>query len=153
MSTYADWLVKTLGSKKKEPQSFLWPKDKRPLRKCVRCRYAVYRHRPWIEGWFVCHCRDYRRTGPAEWTISDRRIATVSANPGRKKVSLLIGHREHKAIAVARLMLEASIGRRLKRNEVAHHIDHNPEHDVLENLQVMTATDHARHHVWARAKA
>lgn len=38
------------------------------------------------------------------------------------------------------------IGRKLKKNEVVHHINHNREDNRIENLRLMTRSDHQSLH-------
>lgn len=44
------------------------------------------------------------------------------------------------------LVMTRHLGRRLKRNEVVHHIDGNKLNNSLENLQLMTRQEHSRLH-------
>ena len=46
-----------------------------------------------------------------------------------------------------RKIAEAAIGRKLTRDEVVHHINGDNTDNRLENLQVMTKTDHKRLHM------
>jgi len=41
---------------------------------------------------------------------------------------------------------EAHIGRRLKKNEIVHHKDGNRANNQIGNLELMTRSEHARHH-------
>ncbi|MEZ5425980.1 MAG: deoxyhypusine synthase [Pyrinomonadaceae bacterium] len=45
-----------------------------------------------------------------------------------------------------RYLLEFVLGRKLKRNEVSHHIDHNHLNNCLENLQALNHREHSAHH-------
>lgn len=45
-----------------------------------------------------------------------------------------------------RLRLEERIGRYLQRNEIGHHINGNRSDNRIENLQVMTISEHRKHH-------
>ena len=45
-----------------------------------------------------------------------------------------------------RYIVEKQLGRKLTRDEVVHHIDHNKTNNHLSNLKVMSKTDHARYH-------
>lgn len=44
------------------------------------------------------------------------------------------------------LVMERKIGRRLYSNECVHHIDHNKKNNHISNLELMTKSEHARHH-------
>lgn len=47
----------------------------------------------------------------------------------------------------ARIMVERSLGRKLLRHEVVHHINHDCTDNRLENLTVMNNAEHARYHL------
>lgn len=44
------------------------------------------------------------------------------------------------------VVMENNIGRRLRKNEVVHHIDHNKLNNNISNLQLMTNSEHASLH-------
>lgn len=44
------------------------------------------------------------------------------------------------------LVMENHIGRKLYKNEIVHHINHDRLDNRLENLQLMTRGEHSRHH-------
>lgn len=45
-----------------------------------------------------------------------------------------------------RVVAEKTLGRKLKKGEIVHHIDNNPQNNNPKNLQVMTQSEHARLH-------
>lgn len=45
-----------------------------------------------------------------------------------------------------RLVMEARIGRRLKREEKVHHIDHNKLNNEPNNLKIFSSSEHAKEH-------
>lgn len=45
-----------------------------------------------------------------------------------------------------RVIMERHLGRRLEDYEIVHHRDGNKSHNDIKNLEVMTQSDHARHH-------
>ena len=62
----------------------------------------------------------------------------------------VFGEFEHRRVA------RVKIGRELKPDEVVHHIDGNKRNNNPNNLQVMTRSEHMRHHMiqrWAVKKA
>lgn len=51
-----------------------------------------------------------------------------------------------------RLIMEQKIGRRLKNNEVVHHKNHNRSDNRIDNLELMTASEHMSMHMKERYK-
>ena len=47
---------------------------------------------------------------------------------------------------VHRLVMEEHLGRKLNRNEYVHHIDGNPHNNDIDNLEIISPTEHMRHH-------
>lgn len=46
----------------------------------------------------------------------------------------------------SRVILASKLGRALTRDEQAHHGEEGPHQDTVENLELLSAADHARHH-------
>lgn len=53
---------------------------------------------------------------------------------------------KHGYVLLHRIIMENHLGRILDNNEVVHHIDGDKKHNIIENLQLMTAAEHARLH-------
>ena len=53
---------------------------------------------------------------------------------------------EHKGRSHHRVVMEQHIGRKLRRDEQVHHKDKNRANNSIENLELMTASQHASHH-------
>lgn len=51
-----------------------------------------------------------------------------------------------------RVIAENKLGRYLLPNEIVHHIDKNPRNNDLDNLQIMTQSEHAKLHMSNRRK-
>lgn len=57
-----------------------------------------------------------------------------------------MGKHQHRAV------IEAAIGRKLRSDEVVHHIDGNKKNNDLSNLEVMSQAEHARRHAMERPR-
>jgi hypothetical protein len=53
--------------------------------------------------------------------------------------------REHIVIAEQKIL-----GRPLERGEVVHHKDHNPINNSIDNLEIMTRSEHSKEHHFGR---
>ena len=59
---------------------------------------------------------------------------------------------EGKCQSRSREIMEEHLSRKLKPNEVVHHINEDTLDNRIENLQVMTRGEHQRHHLWKGGK-
>lgn len=69
-------------------------------------------------------------------------VGTSTTSHGYTKFTR--GPHLHRSVHV--VAMEAEIGRRLKRNEVVHHKDHNKQNNHISNLELMTRKEHSRLH-------
>ena len=77
---------------------------------------------------------------------------TSYSTDGYRQIGLGVG----KTISEHRYLLEFALGRKLKQNEVSHHIDHNHLNNNFDNLQAEDYRIHAAHHrkfEWQNKKA
>lgn len=59
----------------------------------------------------------------------------------------------HGLYLMHRVVVENSLGRLLLKKEVIHHKDEDRTNNELSNLEIMTQSEHARHHALERAPA
>ena len=83
-------------------------------------------------------------TGKERWNYKETRLENgyvTIYNPEHIKSNI------HGRVLRAILVLEEKIGRKLLKNEVAHHINEIKTDDRPENLELMTTHDHKAYHV------
>ena len=59
---------------------------------------------------------------------------------------------ENKGRSLHVVIMEGKIGRKLFSNECVHHIDECKTNNSVDNLQLMTKKEHARHHAFLKLK-
>ncbi len=91
---------------------------------------------------FICKCTFYEEFGGR---LKTRRYnpERVYFNKDRMYVYCAYCHRD---CQVAKHKVEMILGNRLPKKMVVHHIDHNPMNDRIDNLMVLTKSEHTRYH-------
>ncbi len=80
-------------------------------------------------------------------SISDARHMVASGKPYNFGNNYMgICYAKNKRMPYHRYLMEQKLGRHLNRNECVHHIDGNPRNNSLDNLIVLTRSEHARLH-------
>jgi hypothetical protein len=59
----------------------------------------------------------------------------------RDKRWIIVG-RDKKKFPFARALMECELKRELKQNEIVHHINHDSSDDRIDNLQILTRSEH-----------
>lgn len=83
-------------------------------------------------------------TEPLSWNIEkiiskgDYYYCIVREHPNRTKNDYVLLHR---------VVMENHLGRLLNTNEVVHHKNENKKDNRIENLEVLTVSEHSRHHM------
>lgn len=62
----------------------------------------------------------------------------VPDHPAANSIGYVLEHR---------LVMEQELGRYLRPDEIVHHLNEDPTDNRPENLEVMTQSDHVRHHL------
>lgn len=95
----------------------------------------------------ACYSKTRKRRGPYEKKIISKKYVYIYKpdHPqavGTKKLYM----------AKHRLMMEEKLGRYLTKAEIVHHINEDTMDNRIENLELMTASDHCKHHVNKRSR-
>ena len=80
-------------------------------------------------------------------TAALKRWSSVRAGVSKKKNGYLVvtcGENKHKPVHV--VIMEEHIGRKLLPNECVHHINHDRSDNRIENLRLMTRSEHSKLH-------
>ncbi|MDE2020412.1 MAG: HNH endonuclease [Patescibacteria group bacterium] len=127
------------------------PKVLSDPRNCVRCGIVFYRNNGNIRAKYcsrLCACRDRN-------TIEHQKKAGKSGGEANGKLKYGTGTRgylKRNGRHEHRIVMEKYLGRKLRRNEIVHHIDENKHNNDIRNLRVMSQSEHARLHFKGRKK-
>lgn len=92
----------------------------------------------------------YQRTPEMRAKLSAAMVARREASARGRSVKpngyIEVTRGPHKGRGEHRVVMEKALQRKLSRNEVVHHIDHNRANNDPANLAVMTRSEHARMH-------
>jgi len=70
----------------------------------------------------------------------------TSGKSGSRNKKYLVIYKDGKYKMLHRIIMEKYLGRALDIDEIVHHIDGNGLNNDINNLQVMTRSEHSRHH-------
>lgn len=76
--------------------------------------------------------------------MSGLKIKSRYKNTSNGYVKLLLSN--GKIIEEHRFLFQETIGRELDFDEIVHHIDGNKSNNAIDNLELLSRSDHARHH-------
>lgn len=96
----------------------------------------------------LSHLAGKKRVFSEEWKINISKAKTGKGRGYSKKPSgyIEITMGEHKGRSEHVVVMERIIGRRLMANECVHHKDENKSNNDPSNLELMTRSEHSRHH-------
>src|SRR5688572_11680076 len=111
------------------------------IHKCKEkgCEKLADTYKGGARGWCVMHYRRFSRNGDPQKLINDG--SGFVNNSGYRMLSV-----RSKRVREHRQIMEKHLGRKLSPSEVVHHINGDKLDNRLENLQVMTRSEHVRHH-------
>lgn len=139
---------------------------------CDQCGKQIYKHSSQIKKHNFCsrNCANLfsRKTNPRyrEFKNYDAISANMSQinlrlNPSRmtEERKRKIGETRHKRLFTGksymkingrhlhRVIIERHIGRKLRSDEIVHHIDGNFQNNEISNLKIVTRSEHAKIHL------
>ena len=139
---------------KKPFQNYLAPSDIKKgagntcSKECQRVRISNVQRR----GKVVCctECNQEKLKSPSVIKRSAKIYICKKCRRRPQKISLdgyfVTWIKGRKNIKVHRLVMEKRLGRRLLSSEIVHHIDHDKFNNRLENLQIVTRSEHNKIH-------
>jgi hypothetical protein len=75
-----------------------------------------------------------------------KRLGTGKGWHIHKGTGYIIGREEGRQYYQHRYVMECHLGRKLEKEESVHHINGNREDNRIENLEVISASEHGLHH-------
>lgn len=105
---------------------------------------------------FIENCKKRRHTQKTKNKISSIQLGLIGPKArawkggrwakGRDYVALYSGPYSNKKILEHRIIMEAYLGRKLRKDEIIHHRNENKQDNRIENLEVLTRSNHSKIH-------
>lgn len=116
-------------------------------RPCEVCKKLFTgRDRPWGKARFCSKRCSFLSKADEEWQRRAGKIAgalNIKRLRGKGKVGYIKEYGRHQH----RIVMEKKLGRKLKTDELIHHIDGNKHNNKISNLKLVTRKEHARIHL------
>ncbi len=94
------------------------------------------------------HAQRFRRYGDVNYlTPESERAASQRTSQLKRFEGISTHYRKFHGRHEHRVVMEAHLGRPLAEGEIVHHRDGNRRNNAIENLQVMTQSDHMKGHL------
>lgn len=116
--------------------------------KGLYCKTHGYEHRKRPSGLkYTLHKENPTsfKSGKSSWNLGTS-IASIDKFTGYMRISV-----EGRDIKYHRYVMQKHLGRKLLSSELVHHKDHNKLNNNLENLEIMSSSEHMKHH-WQERK-
>ncbi len=100
------------------------------------------------------HALGKKRNFTSEWkqNISKSKKGKGKGVSKKKTGYVVITIGKNKGALQHRVIVEKKIGRKLKKGEVVHHDNEIKDDNNIDNLKIMSPSDHGRHHAFLRIK-
>lgn len=139
------WEIRACLSGKWEYTLYMGERFKIP-RVCIYCKKLfVGRDKAGVIARYCSRACHFRNTASKEKSskagkIGAQKIIEMYRGTGTKTYIKEYGKHQH------RVVMENKVGRKLTKDEIVHHIDHNKHNNNIENLQLVTRAEHAKIH-------
>lgn len=96
--------------------------------------------------------KEFRKQKSKQFTAMNRTLMTDSKYIERRRTSFMKNHpsqgyTKYHGKHLHRVVMERKLGRKLKANEIVHHIDGNKQNNDPNNLMLMTQSEHIKLHL------
>lgn len=122
------------------PERFTTP------RKCIYCSEEfIGRDKNGIKARYcsrTCHFRNINTSKEHQSKAGKKGALYAISKRGTGKIGYIKEYGRHQH----RIVMENKIGRKLTKDEIVHHIDHNKHNNNISNLQLVTRSEHAKIH-------
>lgn len=118
----------------------------------MKCSISFCQEESYCRSWCRKHYTRWRfHANPLHLSLREQGTGSIKRYGKRGKYAQFLitvdsPYRGHCVVAEHIHLMEMKIGRRILRSEVVHHKNENPLDNAVENLELMTRSEHMKHH-------